>query len=310
MCTLPDPAPDAGPSDPSGGDTFATAFRASKAAYRDWVLANYPALWDRATDAYRRADGRDGGRVWLLEAASYLFRTAGVCWAVDPAYSAHFVPTPPDAAADIPDLDLMLLTHQHADHVDRTLIRQFAAREGLILAVPDSMVDLLREELRGARCVVEVVRSGDCVNVGALSATAFASMHFERAADGSGQTGVPELGWLVEVQGQRILLPGDVRTYAPDVLPDFGPVDWGFAHVWLGRGRSLTFDEADLDRYCRYVVGLNAAHVCLAHLLEISRDEHNYWSFAHAGLVAGRLLALSPLTEVTIARAGQQVELW
>ena len=45
-------------------------------------------------------------------------------------------------------------------------------------------------------------------------------------SDGGVPVGVDELGWLIESEDKRILIPGDVRDYSMDIgLPDFSGIE-------------------------------------------------------------------------------------
>ena len=67
---------------------------------------------------------------------------------------------------------------------------------------------------------------------------------------------MPSTGYLIESDEKRLLLPGDTRTYDTAALPDFGPVDVAFAHVWLGRNAALQTAPPLLEEFCRFVEAL------------------------------------------------------
>ena len=281
----------------------------TKELYKEWILENYPLIWKQITTEYQQ--NRNGGRVWMLDAANYLFQTAQVRWAVDPVYSALFVSAPDDVANDLQGLDLVLLTHLHGDHFDVSLLKQLCRCEHLVIAVPEFMSEALLAEVDDVECDLRIVSSGSIITVGDLKATAFDSIHFDEPGDDGKSIGCNELGWLIEVDGKRILMPCDVRNYKLyHQLSDSGHINWLFAHLWLGRGKSIVFDKEDLDNYCRYVGHFHADNVCFTHLHEISRELDDYWSFTHAGLVMDRLLAFNPGMRSMAVRTGQGVTLW
>jgi L-ascorbate metabolism protein UlaG (beta-lactamase superfamily) len=75
--------------------------------------------------------------VWFGH-SSYLLKINGLYILVDPVFSGHASPvsfmakafpgTNVYTAADMPDIDLLLLTHDHYDHLDYPTIRQLASR--------------------------------------------------------------------------------------------------------------------------------------------------------------------------------------
>ena len=281
----------------------------TKEVYREWVLANYHLIWKQVTSEYQQ--NHDGGRLWLLDAANYLFQTAGVRWAIDPAYCAPFIFAPDGAADALQCLDLVLLTHIHPDHFDLSLVKQLCRREDLIIAVPDFMSEALLAKVDVVNCDLRIVNSETIITVGDLKATAFESIHFNESFDGDAVIGCDELGWMIEVDGKRIMMPVDVRNYNQlHQFPDFGHIDWLFAHFWLGSGKAISFEEKEMDDFCRFICHFNSSHVCFTHLYEISRDPDNYWTFMHTGIAMDRLSATNPEMQTTVLRTGQKIKLW
>jgi hypothetical protein len=271
--------------------------------YKNWIINNYPAIWSRITADYRQNAG--GGRAWLIGPANYLFQTEGIRWAVDPVYSSLFIDTKPNAAADIADLDMILLTHPHRDHFDTPLLQQFCRRKGLILAIPDFMVDDFLAEQPIINCDLRVITAGQEIDLGGLKAQSFNSLHHNHI-----NSNEPELGWFVKVKEKTILLPGDIRNYDSCQLPCFETVDHYFAHVWLGYRSAHSFNGDDLDAFCQFVSSFSPSRVYLSHLLEISRDCDDLWSFSHAGRIMDHFLCRHPEIELLTTRTGQRLELW
>src|SRR5512140_1373923 len=83
----------------------------------------FPGLWRGMVDAW--AASASEPRAWLLYSASYLMRTGDVRWAIDPVRLEHRLPGAPvvDYAGDLARLSFVLLTHQHRDHLDLTLLK-------------------------------------------------------------------------------------------------------------------------------------------------------------------------------------------
>ena len=167
----------------------------------------YPALWRRLIQQWHAAES--GNSAWLMYAANYLFFTGGVRWAIDPFSPATRIKGIPhaDYAADLDQLELVLLTHAHNDHLDLNLIR---AISGLPIQwiVPEFMLEKVTGAgVPGKNILVPV--NGKTIEFKGLGITPFAGQHIH------GRYGVPETGYLVECAGKRWLFPGDTRVYEP-----------------------------------------------------------------------------------------------
>ena len=114
--------------------------------------------------------------VFLMGPANYIFLTGGVKWAVDPMFN---VPRTRESAALInPDgvmrsLSFVLLTHRHADHFDKELMKQHPDADWI---VPDHLMNEIPEELHPK---MTVARPGDVITRGDITIRAFKSLHFD-----------------------------------------------------------------------------------------------------------------------------------
>ncbi len=115
------------------------------------------------------------------------------------------------------------------------------------------------------------------------------------------------LGYLVEQGGKRWLFPGDTRTYDPTGLPDFGPVDVLFAHLWLGRGSAMHPHPPLLEYFCRFCLALQPRRVILTHLEEWGRQASDFWDGGHARQVILALKKQAPFLSVEAAKTGEQI---
>ena len=87
------------------------------------AIAGYPALWSQMITEWHQPGSED--RAWLMYSANYLFRTANIRWTIDPLRLKHGLPSAPEMpAGDLEDLTFILLSHQHGDHLDLSLLRQ------------------------------------------------------------------------------------------------------------------------------------------------------------------------------------------
>ena len=274
------------------------------------VIKAFPALWRRMVNAWAMSV-RDE-RAWLMYSASYLMRTGGARWAIDPVRLEHRLPSAPSAnyAADLSALSFVLLTHRHGDHLDLNLIRSLRNLP-IIWVVPEPLVRRVTDDANIPARRLIVPEASKPIEFPGLRITPFHGMHWEKAGNGAGETdrGVPAVGYLVEHAGKRWLFPGDTRTYVASEFPPLGPVDILFAHVWLGRAAALQSDSPLLASFCRWCLDLRPARIILTHLEEFGRGPDDYWNMAHAARVASQLRHLRPAINVLPRRMGQSIRL-
>jgi len=276
---------------------------------RDEMVARTPAIWDKLIAEWNSPGPAD--RAWLMYSANYLFRTQGVRWAIDPLRLKNRLPQAPETevARDLKDLDFVLLTHRHKDHLDIDLLR-LLRHLPIWWVVPEAILPLVQGEagLRPQRILVP--KPLQPIDLHGLRITPFDGLHRE-AAPGypGGRRGVPASGYLVELGGKRWLFPGDTRTYDPASLPDFGPVDVLFAHLWLGREAALQPHPPLLDDFCRFCLTLQPRRIILTHLEEWGRQLSDFWDLVHAEQVVAVLKISAPFLQVEVACFGDEVSL-
>ena len=268
----------------------------------------YPAVWSRMIAEWNSPG--PGDRAWLLYAANYLFRTAGVRWALDPLTLGWRLPGAAQVAArtDLARLSFVLLSHEHTDHLDSDLIHLLADLP-IQWVVPEFLAGIVRkaglpaERIRPARSLVPIELSG-------MRITPFDGQHWELDPRfPGGRRGVPSAGYLVEWPGRRWLFPGDTRSYDASRLPDFGALDGVFAHLWLGRNRAGEALPPLLSEFCRHFLAIPARRIVLTHLEEFSRPPGAYWDERHAQLVADWYREHAPGRKVAACRMGDSIEL-
>jgi hypothetical protein len=202
---------------------------------RDEMVANYPLLWDKLISRWS-SPGLEN-RAWLMYSANYLFRTQGLRWAIDPLALNSRLPQAPavDVARDLKDLDFVLLTHRHKDHLDFGLLRSLRHLP-IWWVIPEAILPLVKREAGLPSKQILVPKPLQPIELHGFCITPFDALHWEDAPDyPDGRRGVPATGYLIEQGGKRWLFPGDTRKFDPAGLPDLGPVDVLFAHLWLGR---------------------------------------------------------------------------
>jgi L-ascorbate metabolism protein UlaG (beta-lactamase superfamily) len=278
-------------------------------ARRAQAVARYPNLW--ACIAAEWNTPGPGDRAWLMYAANYLFRTAGVRWAMDPLTLNWRIPEalPVDAARGLQNLSFVILTHSHADHLDLDLLRtlkHFPIR----FIVPEFLLPQVRDETGIPEEKIIIPVPLQSFEMHGIHITPFNGLHWENdPSRPTGLRGVPVMSYLIEFSGKRWLFPGDTRIFDATQLPAFGPVDGLFTHLWLGRDCAMMDMPPLLDEFCRFCLDLQPRRLILSHLNELNRGPLNYWDESHASLAAVALQKISPDTRISSAHMGESVQL-
>jgi L-ascorbate metabolism protein UlaG (beta-lactamase superfamily) len=276
--------------------------RKEKAARYSQLIADMTAEWS--------SPGAED-KAWLMYSANYLFRTGGVRWAMDPLTLRCRVPEAPEVEISrvFDQLDFVVLTHRHADHLDIDLLR--AMRHLPIRwLIPDYILPQVQAEVGLPADQIIAPHPLQPIEIKGIHILPFVGLHWEAAPSENGpQHGVPEMGYLVEFNDKRWLFPGDTRDFKAELLPSFGPVDTLFAHLWLGRGCALMEEPPLLDAFCQFCLDLQPKQVILTHLEELGREADDYWDERHAEKVVERCRQLAPQVPVSAAYMGQSVNL-
>lgn len=209
-----------------------------------------------------------GVAVWNLGQSGIALKVAGKLILIDPHLSdsltvasggqrPRFYP-PPVMPAQLTTVDLVLITHDHRDHLDpETLAPLSRAAPGAHLAVPrPALASLTRLDIPPARCTGMV--PGLPLSCGQVFVEAWPVRHeeYDQAPDGS----FPWLAYLLRAPGLTICHLGDtvafddlaewLRTAAVDLL--FVPIngqDWWRRRNGLRRGNMDFREAADLAVY-------------------------------------------------------------
>lgn len=155
-------------------------------------------------------------RIWWLGHSSLLLRLMGQYVLTDPVFSERASPlsfagprrrTPaPLAIADIPFLDVIVISHNHYDHLDaRTLRLLFKRFPQVTVLVPLGLGDWLRRA--GARNVMELDWWQSVVFQG-LVYTATPAQHWSMRSFWD-RNSTLWCGWVVESSAHRFWFPGD-----------------------------------------------------------------------------------------------------
>ncbi len=275
---------------------------------RERVIKSYPALWSKIISEWKVDAPED--QAWLVYSANYLFRTAGVRWALDPLRLRQRLPDAPemDYAIDLKGLSFVLLSHNHKDHLDLALLNLLNTLP-IIWVVPEPILDLVQQAGLSLRQII-VPRPLEPFEIAGIRLTGFEGQHFVKdASRPGGLRGVPSTGYLAEFNGKRWLFPGDTRNFDTRRLPDLGAVDGAFVHIWLGKASAQIMPPPMLEPFCQFCAGLRASRLMVTHLRELGRDAEDYWDLEHYRLMEQRMKQFTPEISVKPALMGEAVVL-
>ena len=267
-------------------------------AKREAIVSDYAKRWSGMIREWRAPRRNDA--VWLTYSANYLFNTRGLKWTVDPALLSNRVPEAQmlDTSQDLNDLDFVLLTHAHIDHIDVVLWTQLK-ESNCHWIVPEHMVEFFTDEasMRDSRYSVAV--PGKEIAVAGARITPFGAPHYERCATGEINQ-VDSIGYFAETAGGSYLLPGDIRTYDPVCIEPFADVSAVFAHVFLGRSAALERDPPLLNAFVDFYLSCRPKKIVLSHLHELGREPEDCWLTSHARTLAKAFTAVDSKIKVAI----------
>lgn len=171
---------------------------------------------------------------WLGHATA-LLDVGGVRILTDPLLRgrlAHITRRVPDIApATLGDVDAVLISHVHRDHLDRPTLR--ALGTGVPIIAPRGAAP----SLRGLGPVQEL-GEGESTSVRGVTVTATAAVHDARR----GGRRVPALGYLVD---EDLYFAGDTDRF--DAMADLAPLELALLPVW-GYGPTLGPGHLDPER--------------------------------------------------------------
>lgn len=196
-----------------------------------WAFRAAPAFWERYKEDLQRevrsAPERPSPKVWPdvgLHAAwightTVLLKIDGFTILTDPVFSTRVginlgpmtlglkrLVAPALRRADLPKIDLVLLSHAHFDHWDKPSLRDLEDRHTTVVTASKTS-DLLRT--RGYAGVHEL-GWGESVRVGPASIRAFEVNHWGARMRKDTHRGYN--GYTIEVGRRRILFGGDTAT--------------------------------------------------------------------------------------------------
>lgn len=167
------------------------------------------------------SDAAQGARITYVGHATVLVELGGVRLLTDPLLRSrllHIRRVPPPPAADVSrDIDAIVISHLHPDHLDFPSLRK-VGREVEVIA-PAGSAALLRR--RGVRHVTEVA-PGDATTVGDVEVRAVRALHDGRRYPVG--PAIDALGLDVRAPGRRVFFAGDTEIF-PEMADLAGDLD-------------------------------------------------------------------------------------
>lgn len=263
--------------------------------------------WLASASAVLHHDHTGGTAFGLIHSSSYLFNTNGYKWAMDIAFrNARFLADDPSHFIDsLRGLDLMVITHEHADHFEESTIKALACTD-VKWVIPDFLTDAALA--RGIRKEnMFVAREGVPLTAGKLTFLPFKGRHFRPGT----MNGVKEYGYYVTAENSAsMVFPVDVRDLSLDNWPDIPKADYCFANVWLGDLQCMNKTDPDIvTAFAKFMLKLSDKNILLTHLYENGREDASMWRSYHAALIVEEIARLSPDTAAIMPLPGEVLEL-
>ncbi len=225
-----------------------------------------PALVERI-GMQRVPEGAVG--VWWLGQSSLVLKGVGTTIYIDPylAPSERRLTPPACAPEDIANADLVLLTHDHGDHIDPATLPALAAASPQARFVAPRPVIARVGELVGDPARVVPATAGAPLDLGGMRITPIPAKHeeFDRHPD----LGYPYLGYVLQFAGLTVYNAGDTIPYEGlvDTLAPFA-IDLAFLPINgrdFFRTRSGTIGNMDYREAAELAVALGVDLVVPVH---------------------------------------------
>lgn len=242
------------------------------------------------------------GRLTWIGHATVLLEAGGLRIVTDPVLRdrvAHLVRRAP--ALDLGEVDVVLLSHLHRDHLDLPSLRRIGCRPTIVVPAGSGA------PLRGLPNQVIELGVGAELHIAEARITAVRAVHEVRRTPGGRVT--PAAGYVID-SGQRIYFAGDTECF--DGMRALAPVDVALLPVW-GWGTTLGPGHMDPDQAAAAAALIRPAVAVPIH----------WGTFLPAGAVrrhsellrdpperfTARVQEVAPDTRVEILRPGEALEL-
>jgi L-ascorbate metabolism protein UlaG (beta-lactamase superfamily) len=218
---------------------------------------------------------------WLGHAA-FLIRLGGQTILVDPFLGDRASPVgwagprryagPGITVDKLPPVDVLVISHNHYDHLDLRAIRQLPAKEKMRVIVPAGLGALLRAN--GFSDVTEV-RWGDSLKLDGLNVISVPAVHFSSRGLFDGDATLWS-GYVFESSQKRVYFAGDTAyhdTLFKQLRRTIGPVDVALVPIGAYEPHNLMADvhtnpeqavQLAQDMGARALVGMHWGTVVLS----------------------------------------------
>lgn len=183
----------------------------------------------------------DGNRITWLGHASFLITTADVTILTDPFLSKYASPVAwagpkrfvdlPIPVDTLPAIDILIVSHNHYDHLDDQTVRQLANKHAIHVIVPLGLKPFFIE--RGYSKVTEM-DWGQSLTIQGIDITAEPSVH-DSARNTSDRNKTLWASWVIESSQNRILFVGD-SGYSETIFNRIGSKYGAFDYAILPIG--------------------------------------------------------------------------
>ncbi|KUM23768.1 hypothetical protein AU467_07940 [Mesorhizobium loti] len=193
-----------------------------------WQLSGSRSKWPAAFPSpYRQAkpDKRVEGtalRLTMVGHASLLIQIAGLNILTDPVWSERASPfafvgpkrvNPPGIAfADLPSIDLVLLSHNHYDHLDLATLKRLKQSHDPLLVTPLGNDAIVGSAVPGMR--MSAHDWGDRIEVGSGGAIHIEPVHHWSARGGRDRRMALWAGFVIETAAGKVYFAGDTGFHA------------------------------------------------------------------------------------------------
>lgn len=191
----------------------------------------------KAIENFRAMDGQNT-ITWLGHAA-FLIRLDGLNILTDPWLSERASPfrwvlgpkrfTPPGISVEnLPPIDVLLISHNHYDHLDKETLRKLPHKDKMVVVTPLGNGALLRP--LGFRNVIEL-NWGENASANSLNVTVLPALHFSARTTWD-RNRMLWGGFSIEGRDQKLYFSGDT-TYGPafKAMAQYGPFDVGMIGI-------------------------------------------------------------------------------
>ncbi len=149
---------------------------------------------------------------------------------------AHLRRRRPDPAVETFDVDLVLLSHVHVDHLHLPSLKRL--RPTAQVLTPHGSAKLLR---RAGFADVTEIGVGDRLVCGPVDVEVVRAAH-KRGRGPHSRVSADPVGFIIEAAGRRIYFPGDTDLF--DEMADLGRIDVALLPIW---GWGSTLGEGHLN---------------------------------------------------------------